>query len=76
MGLEEKEIAFIDGKKLLNLKPNVRTRWIYKTAGLMKRQKSFQGLAMYGHEVLMSLQTRAKFLGTHSTMSVTCSISD
>jgi hypothetical protein len=29
---------------------------------------------MYGHEVLMSLQTRAKFLGTHSTTSVTVSV--
>jgi hypothetical protein len=34
--------------------------WIYKTA------KSFQGLAMYSHEVLMSLQTRTKFFGTYS----------
>jgi hypothetical protein len=31
----------------------------------MKRQKSFQGLTMYGHEVLMSLQTRANLSGTH-----------
>jgi hypothetical protein len=29
---------------------------------------------MYGHEVLMSLKTRAKFLGTHSTTSVTASV--
>jgi hypothetical protein len=32
---------------------------------------------MYGHEVLMSLQTlqtRAKFLGTHSTTSVKVSV--
>jgi hypothetical protein len=33
-------------------------------AGLIKRQKSFQGLAMYGHEVMMSLQKRAKLFGT------------
>jgi hypothetical protein len=38
------------------------------------RQKSFQGLAMYGLEVLMSLQTQAKFLATHSTTSVTASV--
>ena len=31
----------------------------------MKQQKSFQGLTTYGHEVLMSLQTQAKFFGTH-----------
>jgi hypothetical protein len=30
-----------------------------------KRQTSFQGFAMYSHEVLMSLQTRAKFFGAH-----------
>jgi hypothetical protein len=35
----------------------------------MKRQKYFQGLAMFGHEVLISLQTRAKFLGTHFSHS-------
>jgi hypothetical protein len=29
---------------------------------------------MYGHEVLMSLQTRAKFLETHSSSSVTVSV--
>jgi hypothetical protein len=53
----------IIGNTLLSLKPVVRTRRSYKRAGLIKQQKSFQGLAMYGHEVLMSLQTRAKFLG-------------
>jgi hypothetical protein len=42
--------------------------WIYKTANI------FQGLAINGHEVLMFLQTRAKFLGTHSTTSVTVSV--
>jgi hypothetical protein len=29
---------------------------------------------MYGHEMLMSLQMGAKFLGTHSTTSVTVSV--
>jgi hypothetical protein len=29
---------------------------------------------MYGHEVFMSLQTRTKFLATHSTTSVTVSV--
>jgi hypothetical protein len=42
--------------------------WIYKTA------KSLQGLATYDHEVLMSSQTRANFLGTHSIMSITVSV--
>jgi hypothetical protein len=46
-------------KKLISLKPVVRTRRSYKKAGLIKQQKSFKGLAMYGHEALMSLQTRA-----------------
>jgi hypothetical protein len=45
----------IIGKKLLSLQPIVRTQRSYKRAGLIKRQKSSQGLAMYGHEVLMSL---------------------
>jgi hypothetical protein len=31
---------------------------------------------MCGHEVLLSLQTPAKFLGTHSTTSVTVYVSD
>jgi hypothetical protein len=52
-------------KKLLSLKPVVRARRSYKSAGLIKRQKSFQGLAVYGHEVMMSLQTRAQLFGTH-----------
>jgi hypothetical protein len=41
----------INGKKLLSLKPVVRTRRSFNRAGLKKQQKSFQGLAMYGHEV-------------------------
>jgi hypothetical protein len=41
---------FIIGKKLLSLKRVVRIRRSQKTAGLIKQQKSFQGLAMYGHE--------------------------
>jgi hypothetical protein len=52
-------------KKLLSLKPVVTTRRNYRRVGLIKRQKSFRGLAIYGHEVLMSLQTRATFFGTH-----------
>jgi hypothetical protein len=51
-------------KKLLSLQPVVRTRRCYSRNGLIKHQKSFQGLAMYGHEVLTSLQTPAKFFGT------------
>jgi hypothetical protein len=57
--------TYIIGKKFLSLKPVVRTRRSYKRAGLIKRQKSFQGIAMYGHEVLMSLQKRAKLFATH-----------
>ena len=54
--------ANINGKKLLSLQPVVRC---YKRVRL-KTAKAFQGLAMYGHEVLMSLQTRAKFFNvTH-----------
>jgi hypothetical protein len=64
----------INGKKLLSLKPVVRTLRSYKRAGLIKRQKYFQGLAMYDHEVLMSLQMRAKFLGIHSMTSLTVSV--
>jgi hypothetical protein len=52
--------------------PVVRTRKSYKIVGLLKRQKSFQGLTMYGHEVLMSLQTRAKF----GTLFLHCYVSD
>jgi hypothetical protein len=64
----------INCEKLLSLKPVVRPWRSYKWVELSKRQKSFQGLAMYGHEVLMSLQTQAKFLRTHSTTSVTMSV--
>jgi hypothetical protein len=39
------------GKQLLSLKPVVYTRRSYERVGLIKRQKSLQGLAMYGHEV-------------------------
>jgi hypothetical protein len=53
----------IIGKKLLSLKPVIRTRRSYRRAGLIKRQKSFQGLAMYGHEVMMSLQMRESYSG-------------
>jgi hypothetical protein len=41
---------------------------------LIIRQKSCQGLAMYGHEAVMPLQTRAKFLGTYSATLVTVSV--
>jgi hypothetical protein len=37
--------ANINGKKLFSLQPVVRTRGYYKRVGLIKRQKSFQGLA-------------------------------
>jgi hypothetical protein len=40
------------GKKLLSLKPVVRTQRSYKRAGLKEQEKSFQGFAMHGHEVL------------------------
>jgi hypothetical protein len=61
-----RKTANIIGKKTSQFKAScLRTRRNYKGAGLIKRQKSFQGLAMYGHEVLMYLQTRAKLFGTH-----------
>jgi hypothetical protein len=40
-------------KKFASLRPVVRTRRSYKR--LIKRQKSLQRLAKYGHEMLMSL---------------------
>jgi hypothetical protein len=63
-------------KKLLSLKPVVRTRRSYKTAGLRQRQKSLQGLALYGHEVLMSLQTRAKLLIRDTFYYISYSVGD
>jgi hypothetical protein len=62
--------SIIVGKTLLSLKPVVRTLRSYKKAGLTKRQKSFQELAMYGYEVMMSLQKRAKLFGTHFSSEV------
>jgi hypothetical protein len=50
----------INGRKLLSLKPVVRTLRSYKRAGLIKRRKSFQGLAMYGHEVFDVLTKASK----------------
>jgi hypothetical protein len=46
-------------QKTLSLKPAVIIRTSYKRVGLLKQRKSFQGLAMYAHKVLVSLQTRA-----------------
>jgi hypothetical protein len=55
-------------KKFLSLKPVVRTRRSYNRAGIMKRQKSFQGLAMYGHEVFDVLTKASKLIwDTHSS---------
>jgi hypothetical protein len=48
--------TYILAKKLLSFKSVARTRRCYKRVGLIKRQQYFQELAMYGHEVLMSLQ--------------------
>jgi hypothetical protein len=56
------KIGEIVGKKLLSLNPVVRTRKSYKSAGLIKRQKSFQGLAMYGHEVFDVLTKASKVI--------------
>jgi hypothetical protein len=70
-----RKTANIIGKELLSSKPVLFTRRSYNRAGLTKRQKSFQGLAMYGHEVLMSLRTRAKFFGTHFSHSHVSDIS-
>jgi hypothetical protein len=60
-----RKTATITGKKTFQFQPVTRTPRSYKRVGLIKRQKSFPGLTMYGHEVLMSLQTRAKLFGTH-----------
>jgi extradiol dioxygenase family protein len=50
-------------KKLMSLKPVLRTRRSYtRELDLENGKKSFQAVAMYGHEVLMSLQMQAKFL--------------
>jgi hypothetical protein len=57
----------IIGKKLLSLKPVLRTRRSYKRAGLTKRQKSFKGLVMYGHEVFDVLTKASKV--TRDTLS-------
>jgi hypothetical protein len=60
-GYKRDQIDII-GKKLLSLKPVVRSRRSYKIAGLIKRQKSFQGLAMYGHEVFDVLTKASKVI--------------
>jgi hypothetical protein len=52
------------------MKPVVRTQRSYKRAGFKERQKYFQGLAMYGHEVLMPLQKRAELFGIHFSSEV------
>ena len=49
-------------KNFLSLKPVVRTRRSYNRAGLIKQQKSFQGLAMYGHEVFDVLTKASKVI--------------
>jgi hypothetical protein len=57
-----RKTANIIGKKLLSLKPVVMTRRSYNRAGLIKQQKSFQGLAMYGHEVFDVLTKARKVI--------------
>jgi hypothetical protein len=57
-----RKTANIIGKKLLSLNPVVRTRRSYKAAGLRKQQKSFQGLAMYSHEVFDGLTKASKVI--------------
>jgi hypothetical protein len=52
----------IIGKKLLSLKPVVRTRKSYNRAGLIKQQNSFQGLTMYGREVFDVLTKASKVI--------------
>jgi hypothetical protein len=63
----------INDKKFFILKPVVRTQRSYKRVGLIKRQKSCQGLVMFGHEMLISLQMRAKLFETHFLL---CFLSD
>jgi hypothetical protein len=50
----------IIGKKLISFKLVVRTRRSYKRVWLIKQKKSFQGLAMYGHEVFDVLTKASK----------------
>jgi hypothetical protein len=67
--LRLRKTANIMGKKLLSLKPVVRTRRSYERAELTKRHNSFQRLAVYSHEVLTSLQTRGEVFGAHFSLS-------
>jgi hypothetical protein len=62
-----RKTANINGKKTSQFKPIsckdskiLQETWTYITAKIISRTRH-----MYGHEVLMSLQTRAKFFGTH-----------
>jgi hypothetical protein len=64
------DLYLINGKKLLSLKPVVRTRRSYNRAGLIKLQKSFQGLAMYGHEVFDVLTKASKVIREHFSTEV------
>jgi hypothetical protein len=55
-------LVIIIGKKLLSLKSVVMTRGSYNRARLIKQQKSFQGLAMYGHELFDVLTKGSKVI--------------
>jgi hypothetical protein len=59
LSVKDELLQKINDKKLLSLQPVVRTRRSRKRVGLIKRQKSSQGLAMYGHEVFISSQRKA-----------------
>jgi hypothetical protein len=65
------KISVIIGQKLLSLKLVVRTRGSYNRAGFKKQQNSFQGLAMYGHEVFDVL-TKASKLIRHTLSEYSC----
>jgi hypothetical protein len=63
--INQKNSLFTASCKYLMILQESKT---YKTA------KIFQGLAVHGHELLLSLKTRAKFFGTQSTVRVTVSV--
>ena len=55
-GQMDRNIYIIIGYKFLSPQPVVRTRRYFIRVRLLKRQKSFEGIAIYGDEVLTSLQ--------------------
>jgi hypothetical protein len=65
-----KRLNLIIGKKTSQFKASCKDSKKLQESWTYEMQKSFQGLAIYGHEVSMSLQTRAKLFGTHFSNEV------